>query len=229
MTTHRTLEQAIGGELRRLREANGVRQDTVASAAQMFGLNWTQSTVAAIEGGRRSLSIGELGMLPMIVTQADIYRPWVSRVLDFFPDTDEWVIVAPGHEAPLKSIRWLYGTQNERERAPGYKPPAKSSVRVTPATGTLALVGEPAQASGIGSDVETEAERKAARVLDVSPEAVLRAAMGRWGHSLANERDRRIGPRAGTLAPRSLQAVRGRVTRELVSELKPVIKRRRRR
>jgi hypothetical protein len=74
----------------------------------------------------------------------------------------------------------------------------------------------------------TEAERKAARKLVVSPDAVLRAAVNRWGHGLADERDRRIGARAETLSPRSLQAVRGRVTRALVSELRPVIKRRRR-
>jgi hypothetical protein len=48
----------------------------------------------------------------------------------------------------------------------------------------------------------------------------MRAAMKTWDHSLATERDRRIGPRAETLSPRSLQAVRGRVTRDLVTELK---------
>jgi transcriptional regulator with XRE-family HTH domain len=230
MAKRRTLEQAIGGELKRLREAKGVRQDTVAHSARMFGLNWTQSTVAAIEGGRRSLSNGELGMLPTIATQAGI---WISRVLDFIPDADEQVIVAPGVEAPLKSFRWLYGTQEEKEAAPAYDPRRglrADSVQITPSAGQLALSGSASltmRASGTLC-FATEAERKAARALGVSPDAVLSAAVNQWGHGLADERDRRIGTRAETLSRRSLQAVRGRVTRALMSELKPRIRKRRR-
>jgi transcriptional regulator with XRE-family HTH domain len=198
MAEHRRLEQAMGGELKRLREAQGVRQDTIAYVAQKFGLSWTQSTVAAIEGGRRSLSIGELGLLPTIATMAGIF---VQRVLDLMPDTDESVIVAPGIEIPLNRFRSLYGSREERESAPSFALPEKRHIA-------------------------TEAERKAGRALGASPVAVLRAAVDRWGHSLADERDRRIGARAETLSPRSLQAVRGRITRKLVRELRPRIKRR---
>jgi transcriptional regulator with XRE-family HTH domain len=198
----RTLEQAIGGELRRRREASGVRQESLAYTAQKLGLGWTQSTVAAIEGGRRSLWLGEFGMLPLIATESGVF---ISRVLDLIPDTDEMVVAAPGLNLPLFLVRSRYGTEAEQENARPYTLTEKRHV-------------------------VTEAERKAARRLPgVSPEDVLRAAVNRWGRGLADERDQRIGPRAETLGRRSLQAVRGRVTRGLVSELEPIIKRRRRR
>jgi hypothetical protein len=80
-------------------------------------------------------------MLPSILTRAGI---GISRVLDLFPDTDEWVIVAPGHEAPLKSIRWLYGTQEEKEAAPVYERRRglrAGSAQITPGAGQLTLSG----------------------------------------------------------------------------------------
>jgi transcriptional regulator with XRE-family HTH domain len=189
----RTLERAVGGELKRRREAQGLRQDAIAHAAELFGFNWTQSTVAAIEAGRRRLSIGEFGALPMIFAQAGLF---IACVVEFFPDTDESVIVAPGIEAPLNRIRSLYGTREGAAAAPAWEP------RILLAAAS-------------------DAERKAARVLRISPDALLRLAVDRWGHTLAAERDRRIGVRAATLSRRSLQAVRGRVTRELLDELKP--------
>ncbi len=201
MATRRTLEQAIGGELKRLREASGVRQDTIAYVAQKFYFNWTQATVAAIEAGRRSLSFAEFGFLPKICQEAGIDPGVLGRVVDVFPNTSEQVIVAPGLEMPLRIVRSLYGSEEEQGAAGRYAFREKHHVA-------------------------TEAERKAAHVLGVPPDVVLRAAVDRWGCGLGDERDRRIGPRAETLSPRSLQAVRGRITRKLVSELRPRIKRR---
>jgi transcriptional regulator with XRE-family HTH domain len=198
MAKRRTLEQAIGEELKRLREAAGVRQEAVAFAAQRFGLNWTQPTVAAIENGRRSLSLGEAGMLGSIAFWSGIARP-PRRLLDFIPDTDEWVILAPGHEAPLRSIRWLYGTYEEQEAAPGY--------------------GGPSRDAGI----ITETDRKAARVLRVAPERVAQAAIELWNRGLAEERDRLVGD------PAASAQKRGRVTRGLVRQLGQRIKEMKRR
>lgn len=45
--------------LRQRREAAGLTQDRVTTAARGLGLNWTRATVAAIEIGRRELSLAE--------------------------------------------------------------------------------------------------------------------------------------------------------------------------
>jgi transcriptional regulator with XRE-family HTH domain len=83
-----------------------------------------------------------------------------------------------------------------------------------------------------GYDVEAgfDAEAKTAARFGVEPILVVRAAHRLWGRGLTDERERRIAERADPDAsPRTLQAIRGHVTRELVAELAPkvTIKRRR--
>ena len=61
MSQSKTLTQAIGERIRYLREATGLRQEDIASSARgRFGLLWTQATVAAIETGKRHLTVEEL-------------------------------------------------------------------------------------------------------------------------------------------------------------------------
>jgi transcriptional regulator with XRE-family HTH domain len=77
-----------------------------------------------------------------------------------------------------------------------------------------------------GFDVEAgfDAEAKAAARLGVEPIVVVRAAHRRWNLGLTDERERRIAERAGPDAsPRTLQAIRGHVTRELLAELRPEV------
>jgi transcriptional regulator with XRE-family HTH domain len=200
----RTLEQAIGAELKRLREASGALQEAVALAAQQYGLDWSQATISAIEAGRRGLSIGELGLLPQIVQQAKL-SPTPVRVVDLIPETDEVVVMAGTLREPLRVARRFFGSP---------------AVRIVAATGTAA---GSATVRGV-SDVVTEADRKAARKLRTTPAAIAVAAITLWGHDLAHERDRRIGDGVTTLPPRSLQAVRGRVTLALTRELQHTLK-----
>lgn len=198
-----TLEQAIGQQMRRHREGRGVRQETVAAAARTWFLPWQQATVAALELGHRGLSIGEFVMLPLVFRTAGIRRPTGAHLEleDFVPLQDEdgfpnVPVVPGGVQVPLRAIRTLLR---------GGQPPAG--------------VQPPDQAApGPG-----EAERKAARALGCAPDSVLRAARRLWGRTLSEERDWRIGDRAKALDRRSLQAVRGRVTRTLVRELAPTM------
>jgi hypothetical protein len=207
MTTLRTLEQAIGQQMRRHREAGGVRQETIAAAATMWMLPWTQATVAAVELGQRGLSLGEFLMLPLVFAEAGLRRrsgqplelsDFIPAHVDHFPNVP---VVPGGFQMPLRTVQTLL----RGGRAPAGDPPAPA-------------------AAGPG-----EAERKAARKLGCSPDAIVTAAQQLWSRTLAAERDERIGERAGKLDRRSLQAVRGRVTRGLVRELEPIITGRRRR
>jgi transcriptional regulator with XRE-family HTH domain len=79
---------------------------------------------------------------------------------------------------------------------------------------------------GAGFDVEAgfDAEARTAARFGVEPIAVVRAAHRRWGLGLTDERERRIVERAGPGAsPRTLQALRGHVTRALLAELRPEV------
>jgi transcriptional regulator with XRE-family HTH domain len=198
-----TVEQAIGAEVRRLREADGARQEQLAAAARRFGLRWSQATIAAVELGRRKLSLGEVALLPLVLAEA-LGRPDAgARLLDvaeLIPDENQVVDVAPGLRLPLGTVRMLFGGRSQS----GAQPVPRAA---------------PPELEDAGA-----AERKAARTLGVSPHTVAVAAQTLWGHSLAEERDHRLGAPAQFLARRSLQARRGRVTRRLMQELAPIVR-----
>jgi transcriptional regulator with XRE-family HTH domain len=201
-----TLEQAIGERLRQLREACGIRQEEVAVAARKYGLKWTRATIAAIELGQRRLPLGELALIPVVLAEADVTGGRILALADLVPDDDRLVRVARGLELPAKAARALLGGQE------------------------VALPTPPiAEACG-------DAETKAASTLRVSPEAIVQAAHRRWGRSLTAERDRRVEAYTAPMLtldpaeaarpgwPRRLQAIRGHVTRELLEELRPLLK-----
>src|SRR5438105_1114013 len=52
-------QAVLGQNLRRRREALGLNQEQVAQRARVVGLSWTRATVAAVELGRRSATLGE--------------------------------------------------------------------------------------------------------------------------------------------------------------------------
>ena len=64
----------------------------------------------------------------------------------------------------------------------------------------------------------TDAERKAADRLGTSAQEVRAHALRLWEQQLDAERDSRLGETAGW-TPRTLQARRGHVTRQLIGEL----------
>jgi transcriptional regulator with XRE-family HTH domain len=195
-----TLEQAIGAEVKRRREADGARQEQLAAAARKYGLKWSQATIAAVELGRRKLSLGELAFLPLILSEAlgdtDAGGQLFS-IAELIPDAAQDVDVAPGLRLPLSTVRMLLSGQAAADPAPPRQ--------------ALAL-----EASG-------DPERKAARKLGVPARAVVLAARKLWGHGLAEERERRLGA-LEQLPRRRLQARRGGITRRLVRELEPVVR-----
>jgi len=75
-----------------------------------------------------------------------------------------------------------------------------------------------------------EAEEKAARALGWSKGDVMTRAVRVWGWSLTWERERRLRERLGgrSVPPESQQAIRGRITRQLIAELVQVRKERKR-
>ncbi|MGY1680711.1 helix-turn-helix domain-containing protein [Geodermatophilus sp. SYSU D01176] len=73
--------------------------------------------------------------------------------------------------------------------------------------------------------IPNEAAIKAGKRLGIAPGLVDLWAHSLWGHSLADERDRRVGSTREGETPRALQARRGHVTRALIEELKVARKR----
>ena len=61
------IERKVGGNIRRIREAKGLTQDTVAAKLQLRGCDITRSAVAKIEVGQRHLYPDEIILLRQIL------------------------------------------------------------------------------------------------------------------------------------------------------------------
>jgi hypothetical protein len=199
----RPLEQVIGASLRAFREAGRLHQDRIAAAARAYGLAWTRPTVAAIESGRRQLSIGEMALLPLVL--AEVSDGMVRKVADLLPDGDEPVAVGPGLALPIRQVKELLGGQATSLPTPDVIARAPSSPAL---------------------EAQDDAVQKAAAALRVRPDAIVAAAHRLWRRGLTDEREERLGRRPGpdTATARTLQAWRGHVTRELLEELRPLLK-----
>ena len=191
MAKARTASQIVGEQLRAWRETSGLRQDDVAWAARELSLQWTRDTVAAVEGGRREVRLDEFLMLSLIV------------------DT------VSGRSSRYSKPDYFLGSL-----APLLKPPSDESRELM----TELAVGASQPPSRLGReylDAQGDAERKAARRLGTTPFDVAKFARHLWGRSLTEKRDALVAERVGGAAtPRTLQAHRGHVTRELLDELR---------
>ncbi len=57
---NREIERSVGNNIRKIREAKGMTQDTLAARLQLMGCDITRSAVAKIEVGQRHLYPDEI-------------------------------------------------------------------------------------------------------------------------------------------------------------------------
>jgi len=193
-TTPEPLDAVIGGNVRRLREQHGARQEQIAATARAHGLGWGRSSVANLEAGRVKLSLTEAVLLPTILGRAFDATVTLHQILA----TDAPIVLTDAITTSAESVmRTLAGRRRPTD--------AENENAVS-----VILMG----------DEFDEANQKAARRLMVPAGAVAHAARQLWGRSMTAERDARaaeLTPKRAT--PRSVQAIRGGVTRKLIDEL----------
>jgi transcriptional regulator with XRE-family HTH domain len=239
MSKFLTVDQAIGQRLREVRLELGLRQDQVASAAGRVGLGWTQSTVAAIERGNRALSLGEWFLLSTLIGHATGFVTHQFELAELLPASGR-VALSDETTADVEVLRAaLAGRLTDPDRKPfaDFDTPLSRDVnesmrrfrarvkQLLPLWPKMSMLGYKEARNAARGD----AERKAARRLGVPPLDLSVAAHGRYGQSFSDERDRRVAEQAPSdAAPRTLQALRGHVTRAMVAELAPVLEKGRR-
>jgi transcriptional regulator with XRE-family HTH domain len=64
---NREIETKVGNNIRRIREAKGMTQDTLAAKLQLSGCDITRSAVAKIEVGQRHLYPDEIILIRQIL------------------------------------------------------------------------------------------------------------------------------------------------------------------
>jgi transcriptional regulator with XRE-family HTH domain len=229
------LHQLIGARLRELREGAGLTQEEIAAQARVLGFaDWARGTVSMIEGGRRRVTLEEFLALPLILYYGGAGQ---LRLVDLVGAATPAIINADAALAAETLSATLSG------RLTVEVPPISTA---TPASAhdteerreALALLRrwasrrsghsrEPSAAAlgEVAVESRTDALVSAARRLRCSPVAASLAAVVTYGRLFMAERERRVRQRLGEgeRTPRTMQAIRGHVTRELLHELRPIV------
>lgn len=215
-----SLREVVGENVRRIREAAGARQDDVASAARGVGLSWTRSKIAALERGDKALDLAEAVLLAEAMGDIAGHPVKVSDLLA----GDGAVRLSRVRVIHRESLRrYVDGAPVEVlvRDVPGGPERTREAIAKLPA-----MFGRMSLLAGDDMSVETllhaehvagEAEERAGRTLGIPRMEVAWLSVGLWGRTLGEERDRRVGD-DGPAASRS--AKRGRVTRQLIAELR---------
>lgn len=196
------LGQVVGTNLERIRNIESWSQDDVAARGWRVGLPWTRSTVAAVEGGRRAIELGEVVLLALTLNRTVtelLAGTGVARLGD-------------GSDISLSDIRQI--VTRDARRAQKAVVDVKHRIY---ATRNQAYDRVMLSAGG-------EAEQKAARKLGVTPQVIAEAAYTLWRRSLTEERNVRVEAKAADPdTARKSQARRGHITRVLVREIESLL------
>lgn len=233
------MRELVGRSVAETRRKLGLTQDQVAARFRQHGLrSWGRGTVGQLEAGLRNPGLAELLLM------AHALR---IGICDLFPDRDdELVEIGEGAEVSPRWIREMItgdlwtkyvgqpSTEHPREQLPleAYTGDVQLAAEAQRRRALLAPTFGWAASRGIEWTREdwdavwspvTEAERHAATRLGVKPAQVKFSARLLWDHrDFDDERDRRIGD-IDQLEPRSRQARRGLVTRQMLTELRALL------
>lgn len=248
----RPLAAIIGERMRQFREDRELRQSDIAAAAAECGLTWGRSSVAALEAGTRNLSLGELFMLPWVITNAGGWDqpllPPDSEVSlsDFVQTTPRGMVTSlamllepigkMGAPAP-GGLQRLLDDQYGRFEDPS---PSSNGDLDSARLAAEDIAWRYACACAYPFVDYDEAGRQTAAEFELATKIANRLELpngqsadwhpvmvfswGLWGHSAGVERDQRAELRSHSTR-RALQSARGHVTRDLISELTEEAKR----
>ena len=217
----------------------GRRQEDVAAAAREWGFDWQRGTVAMLEIGRRRVTAEELVALPAIARDAGLGDQPLGELL--VGGSDVMVTLSPDVGIGSLDLQ-AWGGRAELHRlvtdhAPDM-PEAQEIRRLWPRLHPGRRQSR-SQVYRIAIESRGDAEIKAARVLGVSPIAVAMAAQYIWNQSLTAQRDAvalspafpgggdssaKLMVARAVMTARRLQARRGHVTRQLLDDLRPLLK-----
>ncbi len=202
-----SLGAVVGKNIRQMRTDAGMTADELATRLRFFGLNWTRSTLTSLERGTKVLEATELiglmmafGFSPDLILAGEEEIAWGQIGMD------------------LPAVR-RHLTAKSPDPWPLVLDPATGRARERFYPNETDLVSDQEQIPRAG-----EAEMKAARKLNVPVTSIIEASMSLWNATLTEERENRVLPQIDPeTTPRSLQAIRGSVTRALLKELGPAV------
>jgi transcriptional regulator with XRE-family HTH domain len=229
-----TIDERLASGVAEIRHSADVTRDQFATAMRKLGLtSWRPSTVSQLESGRRRLSARELLLLPIAMQHCGVEVSILGMVGDGWLALDAEGSVGNVHTDALKARLTEADAEIGLDRVDtAWYRAAVEFVASLPAVGKR-LSEERRRATILWPDyrgapdhvrAETAASEELAadlaRRLGTPPIDVAFAAFGLYGRSLTEERDARAAARADdSSGPRTIQAIRGHVSRELRREV----------
>jgi transcriptional regulator with XRE-family HTH domain len=171
----------IGRNLRRVRDEAGESQAEFTARLRAFGLPWNRSQVAKAERGEREFTFAQILLIAVAlrIDVGDLLRG---------DDPDERYALSRDATASQRFLAEMFDETDPRERhlhVPDLEAP---QTRHWDAHGEGKAIVVPGP---------TEAEEELARTLGTTSRYVARLASALWGHSLFEERERRLAERLG--------------------------------
>jgi len=210
--------QALGARIKQLREQYEVSQEMLAYAARRAGLPWRRTLVAQIEIGKRHVTLEEFFVLPAIFS---VFAGKALQWLDVLPEGQPVSLTKDLSCDDALALKLLVNSQGQWEpkiEAHFDSPQTRLEKAVAPA--------EIQQEEAIHQAALGDAETKAARALRTDAIDISRAAFQQWGRSLTAQRDHLLAEKGVDPAAdaRHAQAIRGHLTRQLLAQLKPALR-----
>ena len=198
------LNLLVGRNARRIRRDTRLTQAHIAEALTQLGLRWSPTRYAQLEAGEVTITIP---VLVLLAAAFDTLSRTDTQVADLLHgDSGEMVELTAHCSAPAAEV-------------------VKVLTARIPANelGQYVVVPEQEPTPTRAGDGYIHADWRVARQLGLRKAEMLTLSRELWGHSLSQERDRRLGDRPTALVERS------RVTAELREQLQGEVERRRRR
>jgi 8-oxo-dGTP pyrophosphatase MutT (NUDIX family)/transcriptional regulator with XRE-family HTH domain len=220
------MHDLIGAGVAAARQRKRWTQEDAAREFRYHGLtSWRTGTVGQLEAGLRRPRLEEVVLICAALGVA---------LNELLPDSDELIELGDRARMTPAAVRAvLDGSLDKDAEAsfPGADRVIDGIARARPERRRVEALLAPIQQYATAltpEDVRTsflapaDAERHAARRLNIHPAQVKLAARALWHREFADERDARIGD-PQELEPRSRQAKRGLVTRAMLAELREYI------
>jgi transcriptional regulator with XRE-family HTH domain len=193
MTEAIPLSWVIGTNLREWREKAGLSQEDLAAMVRV-DLDWTRSTVGKVERGERMLELDEVAVLASLVGG--------FRLLDSPAPIQ---VTERGATFPPHFLANLFD--------PRMADPAFSGVED-------AFHAIHRKVAAVLSELPHEVERRAAARLSITVERLADETKKLYGRNFVEERDGRVRQLQDSGDIRSLRAIRGQVSGELIKEVR---------
>lgn len=216
-----TLQGLLSKRLREVRIERGLSQDDLARAMGSYGFRWAGATVAAIETGRRNLSIEEVLVLPLLLgceLAQLLDDPMNNRVAL----NEQKAVLTQALRGVVTGLAFQVTEDMRRPLLAIDRPSIDEDVRH--ALKVAHAADEGLLAVLVDLSRRQEAERKAAKSLGISAAEVATYSLYLWSRGLTEEREHRLTTTDEVALNEA--ALRGHITRTLLKELRDLLKKR---